>query len=83
MLKADLIDFSGSHAELLRTCGTPLIYESEGFADEVQINIGSLDEPEDLVPQAHVFVAEKLPWLRLDDGLPRYAATSRDGAPID
>ena len=63
-------------------CGTPLTYEAERFADEVHINIGALDEPGRFPPTFHVHVAEQLPWLRLADHLPRYAASSHDAEPL-
>ena len=63
-------------------CGTPLTYEAARCADEVHINIGALDDPAAFAPTMHVHVAEQLPWLHLDDGLPRYAASSRNAQPI-
>ena len=63
-------------------CGTPLIYEAARCADEVHINIGTLDEPAAFAPTMHVHVAEQLPWLHMDDGLLRYAASSRNAKPM-
>jgi hypothetical protein len=63
-------------------CGTPLTYEAERCADEVHINIGAVDEPGRFPPTSHVHVAEQLPWLRLADHLPRYAASSRSAEPL-
>ncbi|MAM86542.1 MAG: hypothetical protein CME36_04420 [unclassified Hahellaceae] len=28
----------------------------------------------DLVPDAHIFVDDKAPWVSIDDGLPQYSA---------
>ena len=64
-------------------CGTPLTYEAAKYPDEVHIDIGALDEPERFRPQAHVHVAEQLPWLELSDSRPRFARTARDGPPLD
>lgn len=58
-------------------CGTPLTYEAEHHPDEVHVNIGSLDEPQAFPPQSHVWVEEQLPWLHVDEHLPRHKATSR------
>ncbi len=65
-----------------RACGTPLTYEAARCADEVHINISTLDEPAAFAPTMHVHVAEQLPWLHMDDGLPRYAASSRNEQPM-
>ncbi len=53
-------------------CGTPLIYEAEVYPGEVHIMAGTLDSPEPLSPERHVFVRDRLPWLEMADGLPRH-----------
>ena len=60
-------------------CGTPLTYEADRAAGEVHVYISTLDNPDAFPPQFHVFTAEGIQWLHLDDNLPRYRATSRDG----
>jgi hypothetical protein len=35
--------------------------------------IGTLDHPESVTPELHIFVEEQIPWLRINDGLPRYS----------
>ena len=57
-------------------CGTPLTYRAKRFPGEVHVHLGTLDEPDRFVPQFHVFEAERIPWLHIDDGLPRYRGTS-------
>ena len=52
-------------------CGTSLTYESERWPGEVHILLATLDDPGAFRPQMHVNVAEKLPWISLDDGLPQ------------
>lgn len=64
-------------------CGTPLTYQAEVYPNEVHIYVSTFDRPEDFSPQLHVFVAEALPWLHIEDDLPRYATTSRDAEPIE
>ena len=59
-------------------CGTPLTFESERYPNEVHITVGSLDDPDDLPPQAHVFTEEQIAWLHIEDGLPRFAKTGSD-----
>jgi hypothetical protein len=53
-------------------CGTPLCYESDGFPGEIHLYISTLDAPERFNPQLHVHIADQIPWLNFDDGLPRY-----------
>ena len=63
-------------------CGTPLTYAAARYPGEVHLYVSTLDRPEVFEPKAHVHVEEQLPWLQLDDGLPRYRTTSRDGDPL-
>jgi hypothetical protein len=62
-------------------CGSPLTYESERIPDEVHLYAASLVTEATVVPNRHVFVSEQLPWFEVLDDLPRYATTSRGGAP--
>jgi hypothetical protein len=58
------------------TCGTPMSYQSARYPDEIELYAASLEHPENFAPQYHVNCAEQLPWIRLDDGLPRHARSS-------
>lgn len=57
-------------------CGTPLFSEPQD-RPFVGVALGSLDDPDALPPQAHVWTSRKVGWLKLDDGLPQYP----EGAP--
>jgi hypothetical protein len=45
--------------------------------DRVQIAAGTLDEAEHVQPDDHVWTEEQLPWLRIDDDLPKFERNSR------
>ena len=34
--------------------------------------IGTLDFPESVTPEFHMFTEERIPWVKFDDGLPSY-----------
>lgn len=53
-------------------CGSPMAYESDRWPDEIHLYAASLDDPEAYRPQAHVHVAEQLPWFDVKDDLPRH-----------
>jgi hypothetical protein len=38
----------------------------------------SLDDPEAASPQDHTFASQRLPWMRIDDGLPVYPRTRQN-----
>lgn len=54
-------------------CGTSLTYFHEGRPGEIDVTLASLDDPGRLVPERHLWVEDKLPWVTLADGLPQYA----------
>ena len=54
------------------SCGTSLTYQHEDRSDEIDVTIPTLDEPGQLEPECHIWVSDKLPWLRLEDGLPQH-----------
>jgi hypothetical protein len=64
------------------TCGTPLAYEGVRWPDEVHIFAATFDDPSMVNPQAHVYVGQKLPWVQLSDGLPRYRTVASEGPPM-
>jgi hypothetical protein len=39
----------------------------------VWITLGSLDHPEQMRPQSHIFAEEELSWAHLNDGIPHHA----------
>ena len=55
-----------------RDCGSPIAFESDRWPDETHLYAASLEDPATFTPQFHVHVAEKLPWIKLADGLPQY-----------
>lgn len=56
-------------------CGTPLTWEGQGgeLGFIFEFHISTFDDPAPLVPTAHAFHPERIPWFDVADGLPRYA----------
>jgi hypothetical protein len=61
------------------SCGTPLTYRHERFADEIDVTTASLDDPAAFPPADHTWWSERVPWLRWDDALPRFARSRSEG----
>ena len=57
-------------------CGSTLTMHEPVIADRVQVTLGSLDHPETVRPDDHVWTGEQLPWLRIDDDRPRFPTIS-------
>ena len=54
-------------------CGAQLGIRDADAPVEMEINIATLDRPEEVAPRYHIYTASQMPWLHLDDGLPRYS----------
>jgi hypothetical protein len=54
-------------------CGTSLTYVAEQrWPGQISILAPTLDDPGIAVPTAHVYVQDRLPWVKLADGLPAH-----------
>ena len=63
-------------------CGTPLTWEANwGGKDVIEVHISTLDNPEIVSPDRHVFFAERLSYVDFADNLPRFLGTSVGVAP--
>lgn len=60
-------------------CGTQLTFESDDYADETDVTIVSLDDPNALPPRDHSWTQSRLRWVHLGDGLPQFARSRGDG----
>ena len=52
------------------TCGSRMFYRSFGVP-WIAVDVGSLDHPEGVSPDYHTGVESQLPWITIDDDLPR------------
>lgn len=56
-------------------CGTPLTWEGhveELGEDLIEVFISSTDDPNALIPEAHIWSDERIEWFDVVDELPRY-----------
>ncbi len=54
------------------SCGGSLAYREARRSDSIWLTVAMMDNPRDLAPQYHIFTDSMLPWLRIDDDLPRH-----------
>jgi hypothetical protein len=57
-------------------CGSTLSMHEAVLADRVQVSLGSLDRPDLVRPDDHVWTSHQLPWLEVVDDRPRFATVS-------
>jgi hypothetical protein len=54
-------------------CGTSLTYRREDRSDEIDVTLSSLDDAAGLVPEVHIWVEDKPPWVAIADGRAQFA----------
>jgi len=53
-------------------CGSPLTYRHRDRADSIDVTVATLDDPNALAPQYHVWTEDALRWEPTCAGLPRH-----------
>lgn len=69
---------SSAHAErgFCPTCGSTLSMHEDVLADRVQITVGSLDEPDRVAIDDHVWTDSRINWFHVRDPAPRHPRSS-------
>jgi hypothetical protein len=62
------------HRVFCKTCGTRL-FSRRTNGTAVGIALATFDDRNALAPTEHIWVSDKIAWVRLDDGLPQYPQT--------
>ncbi len=62
-------------------CGSPMTFQSTRWPGETHVGVGTLDEPGDFPPKAHVYAGERLPWLHIDEHLKSFDKTPQEKRP--
>ncbi len=53
-------------------CGTPMFSDPNDPPARIAVSVATCDDRHALRPDCHIWVSEKVDWLVLADGLPRY-----------
>jgi len=59
-----------------RECGSTLGMREEVLSDRIQIAVGTLDHPERVSIDDHVWTQSRIAWFDVADQLPRFATSS-------
>ena len=65
----------GVERQFCAACGTQLTWHGDTAPDEIDVTIGSLDDPDAVVPLDHTFYGQRVGWLHLGDNWHRYNRT--------
>lgn len=55
-------------------CGSCISYTHDSRAGDIDITLATLDQPDRVAPQAHIWLQDQLPWVAIGDELPRFQA---------
>jgi hypothetical protein len=61
-------------------CGTPLTFAYDK-SPWICVTLGSLDQPALVLPEIHYGIESQVPWLKVDDALPREKTKEGELAP--
>ena len=53
-------------------CGTPFLMQVSHQPETIDFSVATLDEPDALAPQFHIFWSSRIGWFELSDDLPRH-----------
>lgn len=74
--KEFLIDYvadNQSTRQFCRNCGSSLTFcAASQLGQSIEIAAACFDEPANIQPDAHIFVASKVPWMTLNDNLAKW-----------
>ncbi len=84
MIRGQITEYASSPGVIrghCADCGTSLTYSHESRPREIDVTLASFDDAATLAPTAHIWVQDKLPWIKLGDGLPQFATTLDEKSP--
>jgi hypothetical protein len=60
-------------------CGTALTYAHSARPDEIDVTLASLDDPNALAPEAHIWLSDRTVWAPTSDDLPKLERWRSEG----
>jgi len=65
---------SGAHRSFCSECGSNMAFIDDSVPDNIFIQSGTINEPCNLKPQSHIYVADKASWHDINDDLVQFDA---------
>jgi len=60
------------HKHFCSTCGTPIYNTNSRYAKYLMVFLATLDEPQQIVPNANIFCSNRLDWTGAVDAIDSY-----------
>jgi hypothetical protein len=64
--------------EFCGNCGTQIVFRKIEHPNTIDVTIASLDDPEILAPEYHIWTQSQISWFEISDRLPHYRDASID-----
>lgn len=64
--------------EFCGACGSPLVFRYSDPARPLDVTVASLDTPDAVTPEYHIWTASRIGWFETTDPLPRYPERGPD-----
>ncbi len=61
----------GIHRFFAGCCGSPVYKRRDDFPQLLGLRLGTLDSDPERTVEEHIFVSSKVPWVEIEDALPR------------
>lgn len=61
----------GARRRFCPDCGSYMMFQRDDLPNEISVNVGAFDDPTAFPPRSHIFTESRVPWLHIDDDLPR------------
>ena len=71
------VHWAGRFREFCKACGTQLTFLASPDSEEIDVTVCSFDDPAIVEPADHTWTEDRLPWVKIADGLPEFRR-SRD-----
>ena len=66
------VNFADRVRSFAACCHTPILFQDSPDAQSVDVTIVSIEDPGSYAPSAEIWADDKLPWVVLNPGLPKY-----------
>jgi len=53
-------------------CGSHITFEHKDYDADIDVTVVSLDKPERLPPEYHIWTEHKIGWVKVDEHLPKH-----------
>lgn len=63
-------------------CGSSVSYNPLK-SDTIDVTAGTLDDPDSVSPNKHIWDRKRVKWITMDDDLPHYSEWSQNAEPIE